>query len=189
MVRVRRGAGRIARWCALALASTLSACATRDTPKADSARTAVSASGVSAPGVSASASAPAAGATTDGARTPPCPKTGHWLDCQVRERLIRSGLAPRDTTREALPALGPAPLVYRLGKGGLAVYLFPDSTARSRAATSLDTVKYVRAPHGPTVLSQATVIQNDNLLGLLFSKNDQQIERVSDALTAGAPQP
>jgi hypothetical protein len=107
----------------------------------------------------------------------------------VRERLIRSGLAPRDTTRETLPTLGPAPLVYRLGKGGLAVYLFADSGARTRAAGTLDTVKYVRAPGGPTVLSQATVIENDNLLGLLFSKNDQQIERVSDALTAGAPQP
>lgn len=107
----------------------------------------------------------------------------------MRERLTRSGLAPHDTTREALPALGPAPLVFRLGKGSLAVYLFPDSAARIRAAGTLDTVKYVRAPRGLTMLSQATVIENDNLLGLLFSKNDQQIERVSDALTAGAPQP
>ena len=107
----------------------------------------------------------------------------------MRERLIRSGLAPRDTTREALPALGPAPVVYRLGKGGLAVYIFNDSASRSRAARSLDTVKYVRAASGPTMLSQATVIENDNLLGLLFSKNEQPVERVSDALTAGAPQP
>jgi len=187
MVRVRRDAARSARWYALALAVTMNACAKRDAPKPDSSRTAVSASGASVSG--ASTTAPTAGAATDDARRAPCPKTGHWLDCQVRERLIRSGLAPRDTTREALPALGPAPLVYRLGKGGLAVYLFPDSTARRRAATSLDTVKYVRAPRGPTVLSQASVIENDNLLGLLFSKNDQQIERVSDALTAGAPQP
>ena len=37
--------------------------------------------------------------------------------------------------------------------------------------------------------SQASVIENDNLLALLFSKNEQQIERVSDALTAGPPQP
>jgi hypothetical protein len=107
----------------------------------------------------------------------------------VRERLIRSGLAPHDTVRESLPSLGPSALVYRLGRGALAVYLFPDSAARARAASSLDTVKYVRAPRGPTMYSQATVIENDNLLGLLFSKNDQQIERVSDALTAGAPQP
>ena len=106
----------------------------------------------------------------------------------MRERLTRSGLAPHDTTREALPALGPAPLVFRLGKGGLVVYLFPDSTARIHAAGTLDTVRYVRAPRGPTVLSQATAIENDNLLALLFSKNDHQRERVSDALMAGPPQ-
>ena len=50
-------------------------------------------------------------------------------------------------------------------------------------------VKYARAARAPTMFTQATVIENDNLLGLLFSKNEQQIERVSDALTAGAPQP
>lgn len=140
-------------------------------------------------GASASAQSVGTGAATQEPRKAACPRTGHWIDCQVRERLIRSGLAPRDTTREALPNLGPAPLVFRLGKGGLAVYLFTDSAARARAATTLDTVKYVRGERGPTVLSQATVIENDNVLGLLFSKNEQQIERVSDALTAGPPQP
>jgi hypothetical protein len=178
-VRGSRGA-----WCvrAFALAIGLSACAKAESP-ADSTGAA-----------GASAAAPAGESAGGGAiasekRAAPCPKTGHWIECQVHERLIRSGLAPHDTTREALPALGPAPLVYRLGKGGLAVYLFPDSNARIRAAGTLDTVKYVRGSGGPTMLSQAMVIENDNLLGLLFSKNDQQIERVSDALTAGAPQP
>ena len=166
----------------LALAFAASACTKSERPTADSAR---------APGstVEASSSGPAAGAATQETRTAACPRTGHWIDCQVRERLTRSGLAPHDTSREALPALGPSPRVYRLGRGGLAVYLFPDEAARARAASSLDTVKYVRAPRAPTMYSQATVIENDNLLGLLFSKNEQQIERVSDALTAGAPQP
>jgi hypothetical protein len=107
----------------------------------------------------------------------------------VRERLIRSGLAPRDTSREALPSLGATPSVHRLGRGALAVYLFDDSVARARAATRLDSAKYVRAPNPPTMRSEATVIENDNLLALLFSKNEQQIERVSNALLAGPPQP
>ena len=166
---------------ALALAIALSACSKSGSP-ADSSRPASSASD------SASERAAEAAVASE-KRAVPCPKTGHWSECQVRERLIRSGLAPRDTTRAELPALGPAPLVYRLGKGGIAVYLFADSGARARAAGRLDTVKYVPASGGPTILSQAMVIENDNLLGLLFSKNDQQIERVSDALTAGAPQP
>ena len=173
--------GAVARALVLSLAAT--ACA-KSGPATDSAR-----STAAAAGASPTAQAAAPGATAQEPRKAACPKTGHWIDCQVRERLIRSGLAPHDTSREALPSLGPAPLVLRLGKGGLAVYLFADSTARARAATTLDTVRYVRAERGPTVLSQATVIENDNLLGLLFSKNDQQIERVSDALTAGAPQP
>ena len=173
--------GAVARALVLSLAAT--ACA-KSGPATDSAR-----STAAAAGASPAAQAAAPGATAQEPRKAACPKTGHWIDCQVRERLIRSGLAPHDTSREALPSLGPAPLVLRLGKGGLAVYLFADSTARARAATTLDTVRYVRAERGPTVLSQATVIENDNLLGLLFSKNEQQIERVSDALTAGPPQP
>jgi len=182
MRHVGRGAARRAHLRTIALALAVSACTKADSPAADSARSAGSPSG-------ALGQSTGAGAATQETRAQPCPKTGHWRDCHVRERLIRSGLAPHDTTREALPALGPAPIVYRLGKGGLAVYIFADSTARTRAAASLDTVKYVRAPRGPTMLSQATVIENDNLIGLLFSKNEQQIERVSDALTAGAPQP
>jgi len=184
MQRPGRGAAWSVRLRTLALLFAMSACTKAESPAADSARTGGSVRGASPPSQSAGAGAP-----SQETRVAPCPKTGHWSECHVRERLIRSGLAPHDTTREALPALGPAPFVYRLGKGGLVVYIFGDSTARSRAAATLDTVKYVRAPRGPTVLSQANVIENDNLLGLLFSKNEQQIERVSDALTAGAPQP
>ena len=181
MRRARRDASSSVALRTLALALGFVACTKAESPATDSARSA-SASAATSPGQPA-------GAGMAEKRAAPCPKTGHWSDCQVRERLTRSGLAPRDTTREALPSLGPAPLVFRLGRGGLVVYLFPDSSARIRAAGTLDTVRYVRAARGPTVLSQATMIENDNLLGLLFSKNEQQIERVSDALTAGAPQP
>jgi hypothetical protein len=129
--------------------------------------------------------APAVSSTS----TPACERTGHWIPCQVRQRLERSGLAPRDSSAPDLPALGPAPAVFRVGKGSLAVYLFADSTTRARAATKLDTVTFVGADRPLTMLSRATVIQNDNLLALLYSKNDQQRERVSDALMAGPPQP
>jgi hypothetical protein len=132
--------------------------------------------------------APAASALA-GASKPACERTGHWIPCQVRQRLERSGLAPRDTSAKDLPALGPTPAVFRVGKGSLAVYLFADSATRARAATKLDTVTFVGAERPLTMLSRATVIENDNLLALLFSKNEQQRERVSDALMAGPPQP
>ena len=184
MRRARRHATCRAHLSALALAFAASACTRSEPSPADSARLAGSTAGAASSGAAVDA-----GTATPEVGAQRCPRTGHWIDCHVRERLIRSGLAPHDTSREALPALGPSPVVYRLGRGGLAVYLFADSATRARAASSLDTVKYARVPRAPTMFTQATVIENDNLLGLLFSKNEQQIERVSDALMAGAPQP
>ena len=169
------GRRRGPRWArTVAIAAVVAACGRERKPAADSG-TAVAAS---EPAAAAQASARAA-----------CAKTGHWIACQVNERLVRAGLAPHDTSWEELPTLGPTPAVYRVGKGALAVYLFADSLARVRAARQLDTVKYIAASQPLTILSQATVIENDNLLALLFTKNDHQRERVSDALTAGAPQP
>ena len=167
---------------ALALAVAAAGCSRSDAPANDSPRAGAT------PAASASASPAADNANAD-PRKLACPKTGHWADCHVRERLVRSGLVPRDTSRDALPALGPKAAVLRLGRGALAVYLFDDSVSRSRAGARLDAAKYVRAPNPPTMTSEATVIENDNLLALLFSKNEQQIERVSDALMAGPPQP
>ena len=159
-----------------AVVALASACRDRErAPSADSAAT-------------VQAAVPVASASPSAAK-PACERTGHWIPCQVRQRLERAGLAPRDTSAPDLPALGPAPAVFRLGKGSLAVYLFADSTTRARAATKLDTVTFVDAERPLTMLSRATVIQNDNLLALLYSKNEQQRERVSDALMAGPPQP
>jgi hypothetical protein len=170
---VSRGAPRSALLAAaLALSS---ACGRERAPRADSASAARVATGVSAD----------AGGTT---RKPLCPATGHWAACSVRERIDRAGLAPFDSVITGLPALGPAPLTLRVNKAGLAIYLFADSSARARAATQLDTIRFVDSSAPLTIRSEATVIQNDNLLALLFSKNDHQRERVADALMAGPPQ-
>jgi hypothetical protein len=69
------------------------------------------------------------------------------------------------------------------------VYLFTDTLARARAARSLDSTKFIAPSAALSMRGEATAIQNDNLLALLFSRNDLQRERVSDALMAGAPQP
>ncbi|MEO6526136.1 MAG: hypothetical protein ABIP93_05890 [Gemmatimonadaceae bacterium] len=148
-------------------------CGRDPAPDADSATTA------GAPAAVAAGGAPAAG----------CPRTGHWTICSVRDRIERAGLAPFDSVVErGLPALGPTPTVYRVNKAALAAYVFPDSLARVRGARLLDSTKFVSSTLPLTVLTEATVIENDNLLALLFSKNDHQRERVADALTAGPPQ-
>lgn len=148
-------------------------CGHQDAPPAESAR-----------GTAASTT-PVAGAAK-----PACPKDGHWSECQVFARLEASGVAPRrEGSIPDLPALGVTPKTYTIGTVGLAVYLFADSTARARAARSLDTLHFIAPAAELTMRGEATAIQNDNLLALLFSRNDQQRERVSDALMAGAPRP
>lgn len=119
-----------------------------------------------------------------------CPKTGRWTACLVRERLERSGLAPqRDTMNSELPALSVAPERYRVGDAALAVYVFPDTLARRRGASMLDTTRFIAPSRALGIQGEATAIQSDNLLALLFSRNEHRRERVADALTAGPPQP
>ena len=131
-------------------------------------------------------SAPAASAT-GGA----CPRTGHWGDCQMRARLAQSGLAPRSTSERVgdLPSLDVKPVTMMLGNAGLAVYFFPDSVSRHRAAATLDTSKFIAQTRPVSMKAETTLIENDNVLVLLFSRNEHQRERVADAITAGAPQP
>jgi hypothetical protein len=121
---------------------------------------------------------------------PACPVTGHWTDCAVLKRLESAGVAPQ-VAKELpdLPEIGARPLLFKVGKSGLAVYLFADSSARARAARALDTLHYVAATKELTMRGETTAIQSDNLLALLYSRSEQQRERVSDAFMAGPPQP
>lgn len=119
-----------------------------------------------------------------------CPGTGHWTPCAVRKRLDAAGVAPQAATElPDLPTLAVAPVLYTVGRSGLAVYLFADSATRARAAAALDTMHFIPASKELTMRGETTAIQNDNLLALLFSRMEQQRERVSDALLAGPPQP
>ena len=167
VVRTVRVATTFAQFAALAL---LSACGEKAAPARDS---------TASMATTSAADAPAPGA--------PCAPTGYWVPCQVKKRLEMTGLAPRDSTIADTVRLGPTPIVYVAGGSAIAVYLFPDSMARRRAAATLDTAKFI-APDAPlTMRREATAIQNDNLLAILYSQRDQQRERVSDALMAGAP--
>jgi hypothetical protein len=120
-----------------------------------------------------------------------CPRTGHWSECLIKHRLEQSGLAPRVTKEKIgeLPEMSGAPLTYLVGNAGMAVYLYPDSSARRAAAAKLDTAKFIPPSRDVSMRGEGTAIQNDNVLVLLFSRNEHQRERVADAVTAGPPQP
>lgn len=159
---------RIAR--AAILAAGVAACSTREKATPDS------------------VAAAAASAVASAAPAEPCPATGHWQPCAVKKRLEMTGLAPRDSAIADTVKLGPKPTVYVAGGSAIAVYLFPDSASRRRAAATLDTTKFIAPDAALTMRHEATAIQNDNLLAILYTQRDQQRERVSDALMGGPPQ-
>ncbi len=139
---------------------------------------------------SAGAAAIASSPTTARAAAPECARTGHWVPCAVQKRLEQSGLAPLKADKiDALPKVGPAPLLYRVGNAELAVFIFADTLARHRAAAALDTAAFIAPSRDLSMHNETTAIQNDNLLALLYSRNEHQRERVADAITAGPPQP
>ena len=124
-------------------------------------------------------------------RAAACPRTGHWSECALKLRLEQSGLAPHSTTETVgeLPPWPETPITMKVGNGAIAFYLFPDSAKRRRSAEELTGIKYIRYPTPVSLRGETTIIENDNVLALLFSRNEHQRERVTDAITAGPPQP
>jgi hypothetical protein len=115
-----------------------------------------------------------------------------WAECSIVYRLDRAGLAPHvdSSATPSEKALTGAPIVIKLGRTAtLEVFLYPDSTARVADGRNLDRTSLVNGTAEQTIKRERTLIETSNLIGLLTSINAHQRERVSDALTAGAPQP
>ena len=121
-----------------------------------------------------------------------CPTTGKWAPCSVLYAIVRAGYAVHvdsaakpDETR-----LSGQSFVARVGQFAmLDVFVYPDSTARKNDGAKLDTTEFVNGTAPQTMRRERTLIVNNNLIALLTSLDAHQRERVSDALTAGAPQP
>jgi hypothetical protein len=156
----------------LTSALALSACAKSESPPPN------------AGGSTAAAPVVAAGGNT-------CPATGLWADCSILYRLERSGLVPHvdSTATPQEKGLTGKPLIMKLGQATLEVYIYPDSGARIADGKKLDRTKFVDGLAQQTMARERTLIESANIIGLLTSLNSHQRERISDALTAGAPQP
>lgn len=121
-----------------------------------------------------------------------CPATGLWAQCSVLYRLDRAGIAPHVDSAGTIEekALSGKSFAVKFGTNSrLEVFLYADSTARIADGKRLDRTKLVDAQATQTINRERTLIENGNLIGLLTSLSERLRERVSDALTAGAPQP
>jgi hypothetical protein len=121
-----------------------------------------------------------------------CPATGLWAQCSVMYRLDRAGIGPHLDSTGTIEekALTGKSFAVKFGTTSrLEVFLYADSTARIADGKKLDRSKLVDGEATQTIKRERTLIENANLIGLLTSLNAHLRERVSDALTAGAPQP
>jgi hypothetical protein len=82
-----------------------------------------------------------------------------------------------------------APQVYALGKSRLEVFLYPSERVASGDLRLLDTLS--AAPRGAANPwgASPTFVRSANLLAVFLTDNPTYAERLTLALTAGAPQP
>jgi hypothetical protein len=123
----------------------------------------------------------------------PCPRTGRWALCSVEKRLEESGFVvkriPGNPPERAGFSVMPA--VYALGGMRLEVFVYPDEASLARDVAKLDTVTVL--PRGATgrwdAETAVTFVRSGNLAAVFLTDNALQVERLTLALTAGAPQP
>lgn len=145
-----------------------------------------------APASSGAKSTSIAPDTTHAAPGNACPATGKWAVCSVVYRLERAGLAPKidSGATPEMKSLGGEPLMLKIGMSAtLELHLYPDSAARAAATSRLNRADFVSGTQEQSIRREKTLIESVNLVGFLTSINGHQRERVSDALTAGPPQP
>jgi hypothetical protein len=140
--------------------------------------------------ISLSSGTPIAAADSGAKSSTPCPRTGKWAVCSVEKRLERSGFVVRpvagDPPRRA--GFSVAPTVYRLGRSRLEVFIYADEASLARDVARLDTVTV--APRGAANNwgGIPTFVRSANLVAVFLTDNAAQAERLTLALTAGAPQ-
>jgi len=121
-----------------------------------------------------------------------CPRTGKWALCSVESRLAQSGFVVRrvngDPPRRA--GFSVIPAVYTLGGSRPAVFIYSSESALAADVAKIDTVS--AAPRGapnPWPFFSPTFVRSANLAAVFLTDNATQAERLTLALTAGAPQP
>jgi len=117
-----------------------------------------------------------------------------WALCSVETRLVQSGFVVRrleSETPRRRAGFSVMPVLYTLGRTRLEVFIYPSQSAVSADVAKLDTVfaspRGSRTPWGVGIIP--TFVRSGNLAAVFLTDNPTQAERLTLALTAGAPQP
>lgn len=120
----------------------------------------------------------------------PCPRTGRWAVCSLEKRLEQSGFVLRKAEGENPRRTGFAvqPIVYRLGRARLEAFIYPDEAALARDVSGMDTIAVAARGQNNDWEISPRFIRSGNLIAVFLTRNEQQAERLTLAITAGAPQ-
>jgi hypothetical protein len=120
-----------------------------------------------------------------------CPRTGLWALCSVEKRLQQSGFVVRrvegDVPRRA--GFTVAPAAYTLGHSRLEVFIYPDESAVARDVAGIDTLTVSPRGKPNAWWATPTFVRSANLVAVFLTDSPVQAERLTLAITAGAPQP
>jgi hypothetical protein len=82
-----------------------------------------------------------------------------------------------------------APKAYMLGHSRLEVFVYPDEAALARDIAGIDTVTASPRGRPGTWEGTPTFVRSANLVAVFLTDSPVQAERLTLAITAGAPQP
>jgi hypothetical protein len=129
--------------------------------------------------------------STRSKKTSDCQPTGAWALCSVEKRLTQSGFVPRKVADAGQKRAGfsVAPTTYALGHSTLEVFLYADAASLARDWEKLDTLR--ASPRGQASAWPAppVLVRSANLAAVFLTDSPTQADRLTLALTAGAPQP
>jgi hypothetical protein len=173
----------IPRHCLLFLCVAFASCTRGSAPSVDSASVSdLPAQAVTPP----NAESGAAGATSSA-----CPRTGRWALCSLEKRLTQSGFVVRRVDGEAPRRAGFSvpPTAYTLGHSRLEVFVYPDEAALARDVARIDTVTVSPRGKPNAWWATPTFVRSANMVAVFLTDSPVQAERLTLAITAGAPQP
>ena len=125
------------------------------------------------------------------ARTP-CPPDGKWAVCSIEKRLKSAGLVARRDSADTAMRIGFSvrPRAYAIGRDShLDLFIYADEAALARDLAAMDTIRVAPTGKRGAWPIPPTLIHSANLAAVLVTKDAREADRVSLAITAGAPQP
>ena len=167
----------------LFLCASVAACGRGSSRSSDSG----SARDLPAQSAAASSAVPASGQPNSS----PCPRTGLWALCSLEKRLRQSGFVVTRVGGEAprRPGFSVAPTAYTLGHSHLEVFVYASEAVLAKDIASIDTLTASPRGRPSSWETPPILVRSANLAAVLLTDSPVQAERLTLAITAGAPQP